>query len=387
MYSIADYGAMIADHARTGAFARALGAAITPGTVVLDIGTGTGIFALLACRFGVKRVYAVEPANVIEVAREIAAANGCADRIEFIQSVSTKVSLPQPADVIVSDIGGVLPWFQDHIPSIVDARRRLLAANGVLIPRRDTAWAAVVEVPELYEQYTRPWATNDYGLDMTAARNLMINTWTRTRVARHQVLTDIHRWATVDYMVVENPNVSAELNWVIQRAGVGHGVAAGFDRTVAEGIEISNSPDAPETSRPREIYGTVLFPWTQPVALAPGDRVTVGLDARLIRNDYVWSWTTRIQGPEPSGTVKASYSQSTFLGSPLALASLRLRAASHVPSLNEDGQIAHASLELIKRQTPLGVIARELVTAFPGRFARFEDALAHVSDLSRQFAQ
>jgi SAM-dependent methyltransferase len=125
MYSIADYGAMIADEVRMDAFVRALRQAVKPGAVVIDIGTGTGIFALLACRFGARRVYAIEPSDAIQVAREIAAANGCADRIEFIQAMSTQVTLSERADVIISDLGGVLPWFQQHIPSISLAWRRL----------------------------------------------------------------------------------------------------------------------------------------------------------------------------------------------------------------------------------------------------------------------
>src|SRR5580765_8329348 len=108
-YTVADYGAMIVDPVRMDRYVRALERAIKPGAVVIDIGTGTGIFALLACRFGARRVYAIEPDDAIQVAREIAAANGCADRIEFIQAMSTQVTLPERADVIISDIGGVLP--------------------------------------------------------------------------------------------------------------------------------------------------------------------------------------------------------------------------------------------------------------------------------------
>ncbi len=55
MYSLADYGDMIADEGRTSVYARALEARITPLSVVLDIGTGPGILALLACRAGARK--------------------------------------------------------------------------------------------------------------------------------------------------------------------------------------------------------------------------------------------------------------------------------------------------------------------------------------------
>ena len=64
------------------------------------------------------------------MAREIAAANGFADRIDFFQELSTEVELPERADVIVSDLRGVLPAYQHHIGAIADARERLLAPGG-----------------------------------------------------------------------------------------------------------------------------------------------------------------------------------------------------------------------------------------------------------------
>jgi len=147
MYSIADYGGMIADHARMEAYAQALRAVVRPESVVVDLGAGTGIFALLACRFGARRVYAIEPNDAIEAAREMARASGCADRIVFLQEVSTRATLPERADIIVSDLRGWLPLFGLHLPSIVDARERFLAPAGTLIPLQDTLWAAVVEAP------------------------------------------------------------------------------------------------------------------------------------------------------------------------------------------------------------------------------------------------
>src|SRR5712692_2722385 len=100
---------MIADHVRMGAYAQALREAIRPGAVVVDIGCGTGILSLLACQRGARRVYAIEPDASIELARTVARDNGYADRIVFLQDRSLRVSLPERADVIVSDLRGRLP--------------------------------------------------------------------------------------------------------------------------------------------------------------------------------------------------------------------------------------------------------------------------------------
>jgi protein arginine N-methyltransferase 1 len=382
MYSIADYGAMISDKVRIAAFVRALRQAVTPGAVVVDLGTGTGIFALLACRFGARRVYAIDPEDAIQVAREIAVANGYADRIEFIQAMSTRVTLPERADVLISDLGDMLPWFRLHIPSIADARRRFLAPGGALIPQRDVAWAAVVEVHDLYARRTGAWVDNDFGLDMDAARRLIVNSWNHGRVTQDNLLTAPKRWATLDYAVVEEPDVRARVSWTVTRSGTGHGLAAGFDRTVSNGVDISNAPDAADAIR-HVVYGTVFLPWPTPVTLDPGDIVTVDLEARLIRHDYIWSWRTRVS--DQSGADKANFAQSTFFGAPLSPATLQIRAEHHTPTLSEDGRIARFVLESMNDGMSLGEIARLVSTEFSARFPHSQDALSHVAALSRQY--
>ena len=127
MYSVVEFGRMIADEVRMSAYEAAIRATVRPGSVVLDIGAGTGIMSLLACRAGARKLYAVEVGDASGVAGEIARANGLADRIELVQAKSTDITLPERADVIVSDLRGVLPLLQHHIPSILDARRRHLA--------------------------------------------------------------------------------------------------------------------------------------------------------------------------------------------------------------------------------------------------------------------
>jgi len=157
MYTVHDYGRMIVDEVRMAAYVAALRAAVKPGSVVIDLGAGTGIFSLYACRFGAKKVYAIETNDSIDIARQLAAANGYADRIEFIQALSTEVELPERADVIVSDLRGSLPLFGQHLESLFDARTRLLTPGGVLIPMEDELVASLVEVEDLHEKVLTPW--------------------------------------------------------------------------------------------------------------------------------------------------------------------------------------------------------------------------------------
>jgi type I protein arginine methyltransferase len=381
-YSIWNYGRMIRDTGRMDAYTKALCEAVQPNAVVLDIGTGTGIFSMLACQFGARKVYAIDPTNAIQVAREMAVANGYANRIEFIQALSTDVSLPEPVDVIISDLRGVLPLFQNHIHAIADARQRFLKPDGILIPQQDILWAVVVEAPDLYEPYAIPWEHNSYGLDMSAARQFVENTWGKGRVAPEQFLVEPQAWTTLDYTTIENPDVRAELTWTMTRSGTAHGLVIWFDATLIAGVQFTNAPGTPEL-----IYSSAFFPWAKPVTLMVGDIVTVSLQADLVGEDYIWGWNACVRAQEPPQHIKAQLKQSTFWGEPLSALQLRKQAASYVPTLNEDGQIDHFILELISQGTVLSTIADQVFAQFPKRFATHQDALTQVGSLSQKYSE
>ncbi|MGB5528001.1 MAG: 50S ribosomal protein L11 methyltransferase, partial [Gemmatimonadota bacterium] len=114
MYGLYDFGLMLADRVRTQAYTEALRQAVTPGCTVLEIGTGTGLFAMLARRMGAGRVFAVEVLDTIDLAPQVAQANGIAEGIEFIKGFSTRMELPVKADVLVSDLRGTLPLYRMH---------------------------------------------------------------------------------------------------------------------------------------------------------------------------------------------------------------------------------------------------------------------------------
>ncbi|MFY2559119.1 50S ribosomal protein L11 methyltransferase [Corallococcus terminator] len=109
----------------------------TRNKVVADIGCGTGILSLFAAQAGARHVYALEESEVAALARMMFQANGVADRVTLLTGNSKDVQLPEPADVIVHEILGIDPFFENVIPYIEDARRRFFpSGKGTLIPHK-----------------------------------------------------------------------------------------------------------------------------------------------------------------------------------------------------------------------------------------------------------
>ena len=82
---------------------------VRKGDVVIDVGTGTGVLAIIAAKLGASRVLAVDNSpEVEEVGRANAEAHGVSDRIEFHQGdLFAPLDEDVEADVIIGDVSGV----------------------------------------------------------------------------------------------------------------------------------------------------------------------------------------------------------------------------------------------------------------------------------------
>jgi protein arginine N-methyltransferase 1 len=370
---------MLADTPRLHAYVEAIKAAVKPGAVVLDLGCGPGFFALLACQLGARRVYAIEPDDVIQIARETAAANRCADKIEFFQNYSTKITLPERAEIIISDLRGVLPWYEGHLSSIIDARNRLLAPGGVLIPKRDVVWASVVEAAERYSEIVAPWKRTD--MNLSAPKRVVINTWRKARINPEQLLAAPARCYTVDYNTIESTDFEANISFDVNRSGTAHGFGIWFDSDLVDEIGFSNHPREPEL-----IYGQAFFPLEHPVEIARGDRITLSLKADFVRNNYVWRWDTSIITGENSEP-RASFKQSTLYGVPLSPGQLRKQSATYKPTLTEAAKVRSFILQSMTGNNSLEEIAVRLAECFPQRYADWQSAFDDVAAVSLEFGK
>lgn len=384
MYSVQDYGSMLDDRQRMRAYEAALRQAITPGCSVLDIGTGIGVMAILACQYGASRVVAIEPNDAILVARQLAADNGYADRIEFIKGLSTDLTFPERFDVIVSDLRGVTPLYGHHLNALNDARARHLAPGGVLIPQRDRIRAAVVESTDAYAFHAAPWAELA-GLDPQAYSNVVTNEWRRTGFSAAHLLTTAQLWCELDYRSTLESNVAASLTFTVDRGGTAHGIGVWFDAVLTDGVEFSNAPDRPEM-----VYGRAFFPLGAPVVVVEGDTIDVDLRAHLVEDDYIWVWNTRITRGAVRGAARelvARFTQSSNRSKPIDLQALKKAADTHVPTLGRDGEIAQFVLTGMNGQRTVGELASAVQERFPDDVRSAKEALKRVAELSRTFSK
>lgn len=150
-YGIPGYHrSMLADSARNDFYARAIRDAVRPGDVVLDIGTGSGLLAMMAAQAGAAKVVACEANPALAAtAREIVERNGFGDRIEVVTAKSTALersgALAGGADLIVSEIFSHNLIDEGAIESLNHGIKALARPGARIIPSSASVEVALVD--------------------------------------------------------------------------------------------------------------------------------------------------------------------------------------------------------------------------------------------------
>ena len=140
---------IVADAARNAAYDAALRRAIKPGMRVLEIGTGTGILAMMAARAGAAEVVTCEmnPA-IADAARSIIDSNGYGGVVRIFSGHSDKLSLAElrgRADLLVSEIVSNNLLGEGVLPAHEKAIRDLMKPGAQVIPARGRVRVALAE--------------------------------------------------------------------------------------------------------------------------------------------------------------------------------------------------------------------------------------------------
>lgn len=138
---------MLSDGVRNKLLYEAIQKHVTPETNFLDVGAGTGVWAILAAKMGAKRVVAIEIEEcLIPIIYRHAKENGVANKIEIIHGNSDDVKIRGKFDVIVSELFGGDAMGEATVNSFVALRKRFLAPDGILIPQKLAMFVAPARV-------------------------------------------------------------------------------------------------------------------------------------------------------------------------------------------------------------------------------------------------
>lgn len=130
----------VTDRHRNRAYRNALEALVTPATVVVEAGTGSGLFAMLAARAGAHHVYTCESnTHVAAIARGNIDRNGLADRITLFecsyQDLTVGDQLPRRGDLLLHEFVSAEFNGDKLMTTLKNLRANVLTPEAAILPQ------------------------------------------------------------------------------------------------------------------------------------------------------------------------------------------------------------------------------------------------------------
>lgn len=265
---------MVNDEERNKAYDLALRRAVKPGDLVLEIGTGSGLVAMMAARAGAAKVVSCEVLPLMaDIAREVVAKNGLSERITVLTRKSTQLQvgeeLSERADVFVSELINIGMLSPNMLPVLQHARENLLKPDAKIIPAAAIVHAALIEAPQLSRiNPVRQIA----GFDLSPLDKLRSPGYAQIDMAADLIRQLSQPFRAFDFDFRQNmPERDAKLIQVTATSsGVVHGIAFWFDLVMDEEI-VYSSASATRTNHWKQ--AAEFF--AQPAAVQPGDRLNI----------------------------------------------------------------------------------------------------------------
>lgn len=143
---------MLADVDRNDAYQKAIEKKVNSDSIILDIGTGSGLLSMMAARAGAQQITACEMhQRLAATAKEIVKINGFENTIKILAKKSNLVKIgeemPSKANLIISEILDVGALGEGVLPSIRHAVQNLATPNVQLIPSAVNLYGQLIEIP------------------------------------------------------------------------------------------------------------------------------------------------------------------------------------------------------------------------------------------------
>jgi SAM-dependent methyltransferase len=274
--------AMLNDRERNQLFERAIEGGVNPGDHVLDIGSGSGLLAMIAARRGAGRVTSCEfVPPVARAAEQIVAKNGFSELIDVVNMRSDLLDgdtdLSELADVIVTEIVDCGLVGEGILPTLRHAREHLLKPGGSIIPRA----ARVTAVPvDSWPIWRLNRVDDACGFDVSHFNEFATSRYFQVRLPYwpHRKLAAPLQVLSFDFLNDSLEAGEKTIQMPIQHDGTCHGIAFWFELDLGSEQILSNQPDGKHTH-----WLQAFQCFTNPVPVKAGSTLTV----KIIHNDEI----------------------------------------------------------------------------------------------------
>lgn len=348
----------VSDSLRLKQFTAAFRQLIQAGDRCADLGSGTGVLALLALRAGAGHVHCIEGSGIIEIAREMFFRAGLADHVSFHRSRSQQILLPHRMDVLVCDHVGYFGFDYGIISLLRDARSRFLRAGGTVVPRAIRLEVAAAD-SERCLKLGRGWSGDSVPTEFHWLTEYSVNTKHALEAEPEELCSDAAELGRIDLEASCPDFMSWQATVRVKRSGHVNGLCGWFHCELAPGIWMTNSPLAGERiDRPQ-----VFLPFREPVHVRAGEALSITVMARADSDIIAWT----VQSPDG----RDYQAHSTWNGKIQSAADLARTLPDHVPRLTREAAAREIVLGYCDGRRTLGEIERLLLRdhsdLFPSR--------------------
>ncbi len=265
---------MVLDKHRTNAFAEAIAEVVSSGDRVIDVGTGSGLLAMLAAKSGAAQVIGLDRAAIAQVARRLVAANNLEEQVEVIHENASTFKSDHRVDLIVSEWLGHFAFTEGMLQHVIACRDNNLKPGGRMLPSAVQLLLAPLDAPDLYNKAgPGSWNIQVKGIDFSSLEEVEVRQAIGQKIFidPHDVLAPGQPIVSLDLVTAGVQDIwqSGELTFLAERDGQLHGFAGWFAAQLSPSVCLDTGPHKPGTH-----WAQTYFPLA-PLPVKKGESIVV----------------------------------------------------------------------------------------------------------------
>ena len=247
---------LLGQRSRLNKFKQAIQEVVKVEDYVVDIGTGSGILAILAAKAGAGRVTAIDVnPESLRYAKRAAQMNGVDQVIEFVEGSFFEFVPKEKANIVICEMLSSMMLVEQQIPASFHATEKILRPDGVILPQEVTVYIVPVECMEIWERFQFE--------DLQFPR--VVQTVSRD-AARD--LAEMETLVTFDLRhLKQDVSVSKTLHFTAVDKGTIHGLVGVFESKLFGDIHL----------KMEDGWKQLFIPLTQPIKVETGDIFSISI--------------------------------------------------------------------------------------------------------------